>query len=393
MILDLYARLEKRNWLHLAWAPLLAVLACICFVLGTTAGHAAGLRFTETTGRAVILDSAMEQEARMLALEDALYLAALEGGAKINGFSAVMSDTTLEDHFVVRPASRILDYNITNEVIDGQHYEVSIRAAIGHLPRGNCLHRRAVNATVFSPRVTVGKNVPAAVSPMAVDVMNNVAMTIRRHEGVNASLATDVALDPSRLSRINDNFDYAALTKGVVRVQRGDFAIVPEIILAGQRAGNTLGRRDEVIMHLKLHVLAGQSYAPVDRFEATQVLTTGQRSVSRIFNVIKQPRRPALLDALNAPVAGLVNKMITDLQCRPLTATLSLTDGKLTVPVGSYHGMRQNALAVASGTDTPWQIMRVTGVDAMSSTLTPLNARRDPMSLVGRTVEFMEDIE
>ncbi|MEC9141558.1 MAG: hypothetical protein VYC20_02020, partial [Pseudomonadota bacterium] len=123
------------------------------------------------------------------------------------------------------------------------------------------------------------------------------------------------------------------------------------------------------------------------------VLTTGQSSVSRIFNVIEQPRRPALLDALNAPVAGLVDKMITDLQCRPLTATLSLTDGKLTVPVGSYHGMRQNALAVASGTDTPWQIMRVTGVDAMSSTLTPLNARRDPMSLVGRTVEFMEDVE
>ena len=202
-----------------------------------------------------------------------------------------------------------------------------------------------------------------------------------------------MALDPSRLSRINDNFDYVALTKGVVRVQRGGFAIVPEIILAGQRAGNTLGRRDEVIMHLKLHVLAGESYAPVDRFEATQVLTTGQRSVSRIFNVIEQPRRPALLDALNAPVAGLVDKMITDLQCRPLTATLSLTDGKLTVPVGSYHGMRQNALAVASGTDTPWQIMRVTGVDAMSSTLTPLNARRDPMSLVGRTVEFMEDVE
>ena len=69
-------------------------------------------------------------------------------------------------------------------------------------------------------------------------------------------------------------------------------------------------------------------------------ITTGQRSVSRIFNVIKQPRRPAILDALNAPVAGLVDKMITDLQCRPLTATLSLTDGKLTVPVGSHHGMR-----------------------------------------------------
>ncbi|MEK9962247.1 MAG: hypothetical protein VXB94_11850, partial [Rhodobiaceae bacterium] len=92
------------------------------------------------------------------------------------------------------------------------------------------------------------------------------------------------------------------------------------------------------------------------------------------------------------PVAGLVDNMVADLQCRPLTATLALSDGKLTAPVGSHHGMRQNALAVASGTDTPWQIMRVTEVGAMSSTLTPLNDRRDPATLAGRTVEFMEDM-
>ena len=179
----------------------------IFFVLGAATGQAAGFRFTETTGRAVIMDSAMEQEARMLALEDALYLAALEGGARINGFSAVMSDTTLEDHFVVRPASRILDYTITNEVIDGEHYEVSIRAAIGNLPRGACLHRRAVHMTIFKPRMTLAENIPAAAAPMAVDVLNNLVTTIERHGGVSANRATDVALDPSRLSRINDTYD------------------------------------------------------------------------------------------------------------------------------------------------------------------------------------------
>ena len=147
MILDLYARLERRHWLDLARVPLLALLACIFFVLGASTGQAAGFRFTETTGRGVIMDSAMEQEARMLAGAGALYLGARGGGARINGFSAVMADTTLEDHFVVRPASRILDYTITNEVIDGEHYEVSIRAAIGNLPRGACLHRRAVHMT------------------------------------------------------------------------------------------------------------------------------------------------------------------------------------------------------------------------------------------------------
>ena len=205
MILDLYARLERRHWLDLARVPLLAFLACICFVIGATTVQAAGLRFTETTGRAVILDSAMEREARMLALEDALYLAALDGGARINGFSAVMSDTTLEDHFVIRPASRILDYTITNEVIDGEHYEVSIRAAVGNLPRGECLHRRALNLTLFKPRMSLAETIPAAAAPMAIDVLNHVIRTIEGHEDVSASRATDVALDPSRLSRTNDS--------------------------------------------------------------------------------------------------------------------------------------------------------------------------------------------
>lgn len=393
MILDLYARLERRHWLDLARVPLLALLACIFFVLGASTGQAAGFRFTETTGRAVIMDSAMEQEARMLALEDALYLAALEGGARINGFSAVMADTTLEDHFVVRPASRILDYTITNEVIDGEHYEVSIRAAIGNLPRGACLHRRAVHMTIFKPRMTLAENIPAAAAPMAVDVLNNLVTTIERHGGVSANRATDVALDPSRLSRINDTYDYTALTKGVVRVRRGDFAVVPEIILTGQRAGNALSRRDDMTMLIRLHVLAGESYAPIDMFEVIHTVTTRQRSVSRSFNVIGQPRRPAIRDALIEPVAGFVDNMIADLQCRPLTATLAFSDGKLTVPVGSHHGIGQNALAVASGTDTPWQIMRVTKVDTMSSILTPLNDQRDPVTLAGRTVEFMENVE
>ena len=393
MILDLYARLEQRHWLDLARVPLLALLACIFFVLGASTGQAAAFRFTETTGRAVIMDAAMEQEARMLALEDALYLAALEGGASINGFSAVMSDTTIEDHFVVRPASRILDYTITNEVIDGEHYEVSIRAAIGDLPRGSCLHRRAVNMTLFKPRMVLAENIPAAVAPMAVEVLNNVIMTIERHGGVSANRATDIVLDPSRLSRINDSYDYAALTKGVVRVRRGDFAVVPEIILTGKRAGNALSRRDDVTMLIRLHVLAGESYAPIDRFEVTHTVTARQRSASRSLNVIGQPRRPAILAALIEPVSGLVDNMVADLQCRPLTATLALSEGKLTAPVGSHHGMRQNALAVASGTDTPWQIMRVTEVGAMSSILTPLNDRRDPATLAGRTVEFMENMQ
>ena len=390
MICDLYARLERPSFLDLVKLPVLVMLAVGCFVLGATTGHAAGMRFTETTGRAVIIDPEMEQEARMMALEDALYLAALEGGARIDGFSAVMTDSSLEDHFVIRPASRILDYTITNEVIDDLHYQVSIRAAIGDIPKGNCLHRRDVNLTVFAPKITHGKSVVAEAGPMAPKVINALVEAIESHPGINARRATDTVLDPARLARTTDQFDYNALTTGLTRVQRGDFALIPEITLTGKRVRNGLDRRDEMLVSIEMHLFAGETYAWVDHFGLRQQITTKFRSPFRTINVLGQPRRPVILDAMRAPVAKLVDEMATKLQCAPLTATMSIVDGKLSVPVGSYHGMRQNALAGANGTDTPWQIMRVTSVTPMSSVLTPLNEKRDINTLAGRTAEFME---
>ena len=390
MIFDLYARLERRRWLDLARLPVVLMLAFACFVLGATAGHAASMRFTETTGRAAIIDPAMEQEARMMALEDALYLAALEGGARIDGFSAVMTDSSLEDHFVIRPASRILDYTITNEVIDDLHYQVSIRAAVGDLPQGTCLHRRDVNLTVFAPKITHGKAVFAEAGPMAPQVITALVEAIESHPGINARRATDTKLDPTRLARITDQFDYQALTTGVTRVRRGDFALIPEITLTGKRVRKGFKRHDEILVSIQMHLFAGESYAPVEHFESQQRITTQLRTPVRTINVLGQPRRPAVLDAMRSPVAALVDDMAAKLQCAPLTATLAVVDGKLSVPIGSYHGMRQNALAVASGTDTPWQIMRVTSVALMSSVLTPLNDKRDIAALAGRTAEFME---
>ena len=390
MVLELYARLDQRRWLDLAKLPFVLLLAFACFILGATAGHAASMRFTETTGRAAIIDPEMEQEARMMALEDALYLAALEGGARIDGFSAVMTDSSLEDHFVIRPASRILDYTITNEVIDDLHYQVSIRAAVGDLPKGTCLHRRDVNLTVFAPIITHGKAVIAEAGMMAPQVIDALVGAIESHPGINAVRATDTVLDPARLARTTDQFDYEALTTGVTRVRRGDFALIPEVTLTGKRVRNGLDRRDEMLVSIEMHLFTGESYAPVDHFESRQQITTKLRTPFRTVNVLGQPRRPVILDTMRAPVAGLVDNMAAKLQCAPLTATMTIVDGKLSVPIGSYHGMRQNSLAVASGTDTPWQIMRVTSVAPMSSMLTPLNDKRDINTLVGRTAEFME---
>ena len=49
------------------------------------------LKLVTVTGRAAIMHKDAVDEARDMALEDALYYAALKGGAKIDGFSSVDS--------------------------------------------------------------------------------------------------------------------------------------------------------------------------------------------------------------------------------------------------------------------------------------------------------------
>ena len=82
------------------------------------------------------------------------------------------------------------DYTITNEVIDDLHYEVSIRAAVGDLPKGSCLHRRDVNLTVFAPKITHGKAVIAEAGPMAPQVITALVEAIESHPGIKATRAT-----------------------------------------------------------------------------------------------------------------------------------------------------------------------------------------------------------
>ena len=65
----------------------------------------------EVTGRAVILDNNIEK-ARRLALEDALYLASLKGGAFIDGFSSISKNTILNDQSIIKSDSKILDFKI-----------------------------------------------------------------------------------------------------------------------------------------------------------------------------------------------------------------------------------------------------------------------------------------
>ena len=166
--------------------------------------------------------------------------------------------------------------------------------------------------------------------------------------------------------------------------------MIPEIVLTGSLGGSEVFRKEILHMDIMLHLFSGEDYEFIETFSRSASLHVQNKTVLRSFDVLTRATRPDMLRQMLDQVEPLVSRMTNTLRCRPLTATLAVADGRLQVPIGSYHGMRQNVLAVASGTNTPWHIMRVTQVNAMSSQLTPLNSNRDLSRLVGQTVEFME---
>ena len=378
------------NWLVLMLSVLPVWFILFCSVFISTAKGAEGFRFAEATGRAVIMHEAATDEARMIALEDALYQVALQGGAEVNGFSAVTSDTTLSDHFVVRPSSRILDYTITNEIVDDDHYMVSVRAAVGALPKAECATPRHHNVTVFAPTIYVGPTVPAWLAPIAKSSLVEMIMQMERHPDLVTRRAITTKLDVAALTRANDAFDYKSLTEGRVRVETGDFAFVPKISFDARKIGNLFLNEMLLDVSIKIHVVDGASYAPVLDHITTLTIKLGDITPSRTLNVLSRSKRKDITAQILGIMPGLISQLTKKLTCRPLISTLALVDGNLMVPLGKTHGVGQNSLAVTSGTDTLWTILRVAKAGARSVVLEPLNPALDKSNLQGAKVEFME---
>ena len=99
----------------------------------------------EVLGRSVITNKDLKN-ARKLALDDALYLASLKGGAMVEGFSSVSNSTILNDQSIVKPTSNILDFKILSEKQVNEHFEIKILAVVGYSQKkSKCISKPFTN--------------------------------------------------------------------------------------------------------------------------------------------------------------------------------------------------------------------------------------------------------
>ncbi len=369
----------------------ITLLSAAIFALstGTHVLAGEGLRMVSATGRAVINDQAALHEAKNIALEDALYLAALKGGAKIDGFSSVQADTSLDDHFVVRPSSEILDYRIVNEIKDDLHYEVTVEAAVGKIAEPACHDRAAGHLTMFAPTMSMTRSVPGWLSTMPSMMMVDLYHQLENTTNLTLYNEGATVLDPVQMKR-DARYDYNALMNGKVAIHDGDFAFATNIALESFSDGSAFGQSQHLRAIITTSLYAGSQLTPLGEVLNEIKLKLGERSPSLLISKLSTTKRDKVKAALLSGLQNHAKAIASATLCLPLKAVIKLEDDKLHVNLGMRQGIQVNRLAMVSGVSSKWSVLRVIEAGDGYSILEPLSRQRKPVDLNGKLATFLE---
>ena len=365
------------------------ILAAIFSVVISKAFAKDPVRFIETTGRAVIEDDEMIDISRRRALEDALYLAALHGGAKINGYSAVSTDTSIQENLVIQPASKILDYTIISEERADMHFIVKIKSAVGQLRKKECDNKGLKSLSVYKPVINIDPSAPFWVNSLANELTNEIMVSLKSAEDINLTDNSFVSLDRDQLITANDDYDYISLTSGREKTRYGDYAAVSAISIAEREKLVGFTTYNSLLITFDTNVYDGSSYtSSFSKSKSLEALFSSS-GPWRTINLLLKTNRDNIVEPISIAAKEHAKEVIDNLTCKEINSIIRVNNGKIEVPLGKRHGIKISALAVTKGEQTPFNVLRVEQVSETKSVLVPLNTALELSKLNGKSIQFL----
>ena len=333
------------------------------------------------------------------ALEDALYLAALEGGAKVSGYSLIDNFSNLREEVIVQPASGILDYTIIDEMISDQHYEVTIRALVGkNNNQIGCSSRKISTLIAFKPEIYINQSSPAWSQYLPNQIYTKMIEDLSILNELEIINANDTKLNINNKKLTLNDFDYNVLTGDVVSYKPADLSLEAKYII-------------EPTQHLhstNLSTLKLEEYLKItaniiikDISNNKEIYNTSKDALSYIgprktlfktINVLSRPERKNIINSLTNAFNDIPSEINENLKCVSLTSIAQPSDIENTIKVnlGSNQGINLGNLALSESRDTPFSVFEVIDVGPNQSSLMPLNLSRNIKNYYGKTITFME---
>ena len=368
---------------------MICLVVCAILVLAGPVSTSAEMMRVEAVGKAVATGAASDARLKSRALQDALYQAALKGGARVNGYSVTSNSVLTSDVLVVRPDSQILDYSILESEVTGTSARVVIQAFVGSIDASAvCARRATLDIAVHQPQVTIAASAPAWLTASEDITLAMLEREMEEIEGVKYFQAP--VLGAQRRSIIAADFDYSALTLGVLepRKPRAHGQVLTTQISLSALQRSSLKKVLVVQIESKLldQTLKGP---PIVRVVTREFLLRRATPIN-VINASSIAPREDIFAQIGAIAADATRSMIIERMCRPLSAELVLSEGKLFAPFGSQDGLTRHHLAYTRGADTPYEILEIEILESNSAQLRPLDNSRKNTFFAGQTIQFME---
>ena len=365
------------------------VLFAVTFIAAIPVLAEGDIKRVEAVGQAVATGAASDARLRSRALQDALYQAALKGGASINGYSVTSNAVLTSDVLVVRPDSQILDYRIVEEKVTRSSARIAIQAYVGRIDAPPACARRAVlDIALQRPQVDLAASAPAWLIATEEVTAALLERDINALDGVTLVQASDASRQSQ--SSLAAEFDYTSLTLGVLQnagARAQAKTLSTTISLSGSKS-SAFKNGLLVQVESKLFDPSLES-APLVRV-VTRELLLNRTTPIQLVNANSRANRQEILTQIGAMARDMARDMIVQRMCQSLSANLVLREGTLTAPFGRNDGLTRHHLAYTQGRDTPYEILEIEVLNDQSAEVRPLDSSRTSAFFAGQTVQFME---
>lgn len=345
-------------------------------------------------GRAVIVDG-NEAVAKKRALDDALYLASLQGGAKIDGYSTVDTNTSLNENLLIRPSSSIKDFVILEESKDETHYSVKIKAILVSLNSLlDCSARSNINLSYFKPNFVVSSKLPAQLQNLPLLISQKIFENLTRFDQISLKDSTSFDFNPKKFSALPVSLDYEAIVEGKSgSLKSGEFGI--HTLIEVKRSKGTMTRfLNKADIALTINLFEGTNFNIIDtlnyNFSVLLGIETGYQHMDGFYKIPYDKIAEVVQDSISKMQFRVKDR----LKCYPLEARAELVKDVLTIPLGINQGVQIGKVGFASNSNPnhsmrDWIVVTVKDSSGDFSVLEILNPSNKKEDINGKLIRFM----
>ena len=368
---------------------LLSVLLVSTYLVANEIGY----KEIFSNGRAVIIDGNLDL-AKKRAIEDALYLASIQGGARVDGYSSVDSSTNLNETLLVRPSSTIKDFVIIDENIDESHYNVKIKAILVSVNDFlNCSSRNFVNLTFLSSHFSISSRLPAWTSKLPNSISSEIKNNLNNIDFLNLKDASKIYFNPNKVLKKSISLDYNNLVEGKKNsLRNGEFAVHP-IIKLDYAKGRLNRISKEIMVDIILNIYEGPNFNLLDSMNYQFSLWAGNKTGYDFIDAFLRVSEDKLRDFVDSSVSKIQFRVLDKLKCQPLQAEIELVNNELIVPIGLNQGLKKGTVGFVSNSRdvimSEWVVLTVRSSEENSAVVEPLNPLNKKENIKGKKIKFL----